>query len=72
LRRRKKLNRSDLDQLIEESKRRVAAMTPEEREQMYEEQRQSWVRAEASWPKPRFRWVNGAKVYASYEDYVND
>lgn len=30
--------------LLRESAGRVAAMTPEQREEMFEEQRQSWVR----------------------------
>lgn len=55
--------------LIEESKRRVAAMTPDEVEAMLRVQRAGYARAEASWPKPKFEWVNGVKVYASYEDY---
>jgi hypothetical protein len=58
--------------LTEESKRRVAAMTPDELAAMHVEQRESFVRAEMSWPKPKFEWVNGVKVYASYEDYCND
>lgn len=33
---------------------------------------ESWARAEASWPKPKFKWINGVKVYDSYEDYLND
>ena len=24
------------------------------------------------WPKSKFRWENGIKVYKSYEDYYND
>ena len=30
---------------------KVAAMTPEERERMHDEQRKSWVRAEMAWPR---------------------
>ncbi len=59
----------ELLRLLEESKRRVAAMTPEAREAMYAQQRAGYAKAEASWPKPKFEWVNGVKVYASYEDY---
>lgn len=55
--------------LFEAAKRRVAAMTPAEREAMYAEQREGYARAEASWPKPKFEMLNGVKVYASYEDY---
>lgn len=63
---------TNLEKLIAESLQRVAAMTPEEREAMYTQQRKGYVRAEMSWPKPNFTWVNGVKVYASYEDYCND
>jgi hypothetical protein len=35
-------------------------------------QRESYVRAEMSWPKAKFKWVDGVKVYDSYEDYCND
>ena len=58
----------ELEALIEESRRRLAA----EREEMYRQQREGYARAEASWPKPRYRWVDGVKVYESYEDYCND
>lgn len=44
-------------------------MTPAEREAMYTQQRDGYAKAEASWPKPVYEWVNGVKVYASYEDY---
>jgi len=47
-------------------------MTPAEREEMYRQQREGYARAEASWPKPRYQWVDGVKVYESYEDYCND
>ncbi len=59
----------ELKALIEESKRKLAAMTPAEREAMYARQREGYARAEASWPKPVYEWVGGVKVYASYEDY---
>ena len=62
----------ELAALIEESKRRMAAMTPDEIESMLAEQRDGYAKAEAAWPKPRFEWVDGVKVYASYEDYFND
>lgn len=64
--------RPELQRLLEESKRLVDAMTPEQREEMYKAQRGSWVKAEMSWPKPKFKWVDGVKVYDSYEDYCND
>lgn len=62
----------ELTALLEKAKRDYEAMTPEQRENMHCAQRKSWVRAEMSWPKPRFKYVNGVKVYASYEDYCND
>lgn len=62
----------ELIRLLEESKKLVDAMTPEQREEMHKAQRESWVRAEMSWPKPKFKWINGVKVYDSYEDYLND
>lgn len=62
----------ELLRLLRESVEAVKRMTPEEREEMIRQQRESWVRAELSWPKPRYRWENGCKVYESYEDYCND
>lgn len=38
--------RPELDRLVEEAKRRVEAMTPEELEAMWRAQRESWVRGE--------------------------
>jgi hypothetical protein len=61
-----------LDTLLKLSIARVNAMTDAEREAMMKAQRESWVRAELNWPKPKFKWINGVKVYASYEDYCND
>lgn len=64
--------RPDLDALIAESKERVARMTQEELEEMKRVQREGYACAEASWPKPGFKIVDGVKVYDSYEDYCND
>lgn len=64
--------RPELEKLIEESKRIVAAMTEEEKTATLRKQAESWAIAEANWPKPRFKYVNGVKVYESYEDYCND
>jgi hypothetical protein len=61
-----------LAELIRTSKEALARMSPAEREAMYAAQREGYARAEASWPKPEYEWVNGVKVYASYEDYCND
>lgn len=62
---------SSLMEMLEKAVREFNALPPEEREKHLEEQRKSYVRAEMSWPKPRFKFVNGVKVYESYEDYVN-
>lgn len=64
--------RPELEDLLKKSVERVAKMTPEEREEMMCQQRESYARSELSWPKPKFRWENGVKVYDSYEDYCND
>lgn len=61
-----------LARLLIESKERVARMSQTEREDMMRKQRESWVRGEMNWPKPRFHFEGGVKVYESYEDYCND
>lgn len=61
-----------LVKLLEEAAKRVAAMPLAEREAMFKQQRDGWVRAEMSWPKAKYRWINGVKIYDSYEDYCND
>jgi hypothetical protein len=62
---------ASLEVLLAEALERVKAMTPEQREEMWRKQRESYVRAELNWPKPKFAWVNGVKVYASMDDYHN-
>lgn len=62
---------ADLERLLAEAKAKVARMSREEYEAMLATQRDGYAKAEASWPKPRFRWENGVKVYESYEDYCN-
>jgi hypothetical protein len=62
----------ELEKLIEQARKLVDAMSPEELAAMHKVQRESWVRGEMNWPKPKFKWVNGVKVYDSYEDYCND
>lgn len=64
--------KASLAELLDAARARVEAMTPAEREAMYAEQRASYVRAEMSWPKARYQWVDGVKVYESYADYCND
>jgi hypothetical protein len=63
---------SDLDEALKKAKAWYDAATPEEREEMHRKQRDSWVRGEMGWPKPKYKWVNGTKVYESMEDYHND
>lgn len=60
-----------LEALIEQARRKVAKMSPDELAAMHRAQRESYVRAEMSWPAPKFKMVNGVKVYAGYEDYCN-
>ena len=62
----------ELTKLLQEAVAKFKAMTPEQQEAMMKVQREGYVKAEMSWPKPNFKWENGVKVYASYEDYLND
>ena len=62
---------SDLHELLDKAKTSVEAMTPEEREAMHAAQRESYARAESSWPAPKYKFVNGVKVYESYADYCD-
>lgn len=62
----------DLDKALADAKARYDAMTPEQQAEMWRQQREGYVRAEMSWPKPKFKWINGVKVYDSYSDYCND
>lgn len=62
----------ELAKLLEAARAKVAAMTPADREAMRNAQRESWIRGEMGWPKPKYKMVNGVKVYESYEDYCND
>ena len=62
----------ELEELLKQAKIKYDAMSPEEKEEMHKAQRESWVRAEMSWPKSKYKWINGVKVYDSYEGYVND
>lgn len=40
-----------LDELLKESKTKVDAMTPEQREDMYRKQREGYVKSELQWAK---------------------
>lgn len=61
----------ELEKKIAEAKAAVEAMSSEEREAMMDAQRRSYVRGEMNWPKPKFKYADGVKVYESYEDYCN-
>ena len=61
-----------LDELLEAARKQVDALSPEQKAEMLRQQGESWARAEATWPKPKYKWVNGVKVYASFEEYCND
>lgn len=62
---------ADLATLLKEAVKRFEAMPKAEQDEMMRKQREGYARAEASWPKPKFHWENGVKVYESYEDYCN-
>ncbi len=62
---------SDLEKLLRAAREAVDRMTPEERAEMWRQQVKGVVRAEMSWPAPKYKFVNGVKVYDSYEDYCN-
>lgn len=60
----------NIEEQLKASVAKVDAMTPAERAEMFRLQRESWVRAEMNRPKPKFKFIDGVKVYDSYEDYV--
>lgn len=41
----------ELIELLERSKKVVEAMTPEQRAEMYRQQREGWVKSEIQWAK---------------------
>lgn len=67
--------RPELDELIKKSIAWFESLSPAEQAAHRQAQRESWVRGEMGWPKPKFTWElrNGelTKVYASYADYCN-
>ncbi len=63
---------SDIQRLVDEAMAKFNALTPEQQAEHRRLQQESWVRTEMSWPKAKFKYVNGAKVYDSFEDYCND
>lgn len=65
------MTEQELKELVAKARARYDAMTPEQRAAADQAQRESWVRGEMGFPKPKFKMVNGVKVYDSYEDYCN-
>lgn len=66
-------DRAELDKLIADSIARFDALSAEEQAEIRRQQKEGYVRAEMSWPEPKYRiTINGTKIYESYEDYVND
>lgn len=65
------MTEDELKALVKAANNRFNALTLEQQEAHRQAQRESWVRGEMDWPKPRFKMVNGVKVYDSYEDYCN-
>ena len=61
----------DLPTLLRDAIARFKHMPPVEQESILRAQRDSFVRAELSWPKPRRRIENGTIIYESLEDYRN-
>ena len=64
-------NQTTLEERIKQAIAKFNAMTLEQQVAMREAQRQSWVRSILNSPKPKYNWVNGIKVYDSYEDCCN-
>jgi hypothetical protein len=64
-----------LKEMIAQAMERFNALSPEEQAEHRRQQRESYVRAEMSWPEPKFemKMIDGVmtKVYASFEDYCN-
>lgn len=66
------MTREELDKLVKESIARFNALPVEEQQKIRQQQRDGYVKAEMSWPKPKYHWENGIKVYDSLDDYYND
>jgi len=65
----------ELRQSLESATAAFNALSIEQRAEHRRAQRESWVRAEASWPEPNYsiqmRDGVSTKVYESFEDYCN-
>jgi uncharacterized protein YdaT len=65
-------HRPELEALLQRARDWYKNASQEEIDAMIAKQREGYVRAEMSWPKAKYKWVDGVKVYESYEDYCND
>ena len=70
-----KARSEELQQLFKDAMDAFEAMSPEDQAEHRRLQREGYVRAEMSWPAPKFEMkeIDGVmtKVYASFEDYCN-
>jgi hypothetical protein len=66
------MTEQELHEMVQAAVARFDALTPEQQREHRLAQQQSFVRSIVEWPKPKFRWEHGAKVYESFEDYCND
>lgn len=66
------MTEQELKELVAKAQARFDALSPEEQAAHRAAQRDSYVRAELSWPKPVCWTWNGVTTYASYSDYLND
>lgn len=62
----------ELEALLQKARDWYKNASQEEIDAMLKKQAEGWARAEASWPKAKYKWIDGVKVYDSYEDYCND
>lgn len=66
------MTEDDLKKLLAKALANYHAMTPEQKAEHDQAQRDSYVRAEMGWPKSNWHMEGNTKVYHSYEDYLND
>ena len=61
-----------LDELLKKAGADFDGLSKSEQDTLIVFQITSLMKNDMSWPKAKFRWENGVKVYESYEDYCND
>ena len=61
-----------LDELIKKTAADFAALSPKAQKALLRQQAEAAAKATKSWPKAKFHWKNGVKVYESMDDYHND